>query len=112
MRQYRRHDLLVTPSTYEGFGMVMVEAMSQRLPVVATSVGAAPMLLADGSGGVLVPPRSAEALASAIRALMADPALRRRLGEAGHQRVSAMSWAATAERTVRCYEAACAARRR
>jgi glycosyltransferase involved in cell wall biosynthesis len=105
MRHYREHDLLVMPSTYEGFGMVMVEAMSQRLPVVATPVGGAPALLADGVG-MQIPPRAPEILAVAVRRLLRDPAMRRRLGEAGHQRVRGMSWTATAERTLECYAAA------
>lgn len=105
MRHYREHDLLVMSSTYEGFGMVVVEAMSQRLPVVATEVGGAPALLRDGAG-VLAPPRQPEAIAAAVRRLLRDPALRRRLGDAGHERVRGMSWTATAERTIACYEAA------
>ncbi|HEX9938149.1 MAG TPA: glycosyltransferase family 4 protein [Longimicrobium sp.] len=105
MRHYREHDLLVMASTYEGFGMVVVEAMSQRLPVVATAVGGAPALLAD-SRGILVPPRQPEAIAAAVRRLLDDPVLRRRLGNAGHAGVKAMSWRATAERTLACYQAA------
>jgi glycosyltransferase involved in cell wall biosynthesis len=105
MRHYREHDLLVMCSTYEGFGMVVVEAMSQRLPVVATSVGGAPALLAEGAG-VLVHPREPVAIAVAVRRLLRAPALRRRLGDAGHERVRGMSWTATAERTLACYEAA------
>jgi glycosyltransferase involved in cell wall biosynthesis len=84
---------------------VVVEAMSQRLPVVATAVGGAPALLAD-SRGILVPPRQPEAIAAAVRRLLDDPVLRRRLGNAGHAGVKAMSWRATAERTLACYQAA------
>ena len=105
MRHYREHDLLVMSSTYEGFGMVVVEAMSQRLPVVATSVGGAPALL-EGGAGILIPPRQPEAIAAAVRRLLHDPTLRRRLGDAAHDRVRGMSWTATAERTLECYEAA------
>ena len=105
MRHYREHDLLVMSSTYEGFGMVLVEAMSQRLPVVATSVGGVPALLGEGAG-ILIPPRQPEAIAAAARRLLHDPALRRRLGDAGHDRVRGMSWTATAERTIECYQAA------
>ncbi|SOD02596.1 Glycosyltransferase involved in cell wall bisynthesis [bacterium JGI 053] len=105
MRHYREHDLLVMSSTYEGFGMVVVEAMSQRLPVVGTTVGGAPALLA-GDAGLLVPPRDPEAIGAAVRRLLRDPALRRRLGDAGHDRVREMSWTATAERTLECYRAA------
>ena len=111
MRHYREHDLLLMTSTYEGFGMVMVEALSQRLPVVASAVGAAPMLLRAGAAGRLVPPRDPEAIAAAVRALLADPALRRRMGDAGHERVRGMSWTATAERTLAAYERAIAAAR-
>jgi glycosyltransferase involved in cell wall biosynthesis len=106
MRQYRRHDLLVMPSTYEGFGMVTVEAMSQRLPVVATPVGCAPMLIRDGENGVIVPPRSPDAIASAVRRLMADSALRRRLGDRAAETVVPLTWRATAERTLDVYRTA------
>lgn len=108
MRAYRAHDLLVFPSTYEGFGMVVVEAMSQRLPVVASAVGCAPSLLGDGAAGSVVPPRDAEALAAAVRRWMSDPGLRRRAGDAGFERVREMTWRATAERTVEVYRRALA----
>ena len=49
MAAYRTHDVLVWPSTYEGFGMVVIEAMSQRLPVIATPVGCARTLIAVAS---------------------------------------------------------------
>jgi glycosyltransferase involved in cell wall biosynthesis len=106
MRHYREHDLLVMTSTYEGFGMVVVEALSQRLPVVATSVGVVPELLAGGGGGIQVPPRQPEAIAAAVRRLMEDAPLRRRMAEAGHDAVRGMSWTATAEKTLEVYEAA------
>jgi glycosyltransferase involved in cell wall biosynthesis len=105
---YRRHDMLVAPSTYEGFGMVVLEAMSQRLPVIATPVGCAPALVADGETGVLVPPRDGAALASAITRLAGDASLRNRLAEAGFQRVRGMTWRATALETLACYERALA----
>jgi glycosyltransferase involved in cell wall biosynthesis len=106
MRQYRAHDLLVSPSTYEGFGMVIVEAMSQRLPVVATPVGCAPMLIRDGDNGVLVPPRDPAALAAALRRLLRDGALRRAMGARAADTVRPLTWRATAERTVEVYRAA------
>jgi glycosyltransferase involved in cell wall biosynthesis len=110
MRHYREHDLLVMPSTYEGFGMVVPEAMSQRLPVVAAAVGGAPALL-EGGHGILVPPRDAGSLAAAVGRLLADAPLRRRLGDAGHERVKGMSWTETARRTLACYGAALETRR-
>ncbi len=98
---YRGADLLVLPSAAESFGLVALEAMACGLPVVATAVGGVPELVvgldcAEGvraatpSGaeptGILVPPDDADALARAIERLRDDPALRRRLGEAGRAR--------------------------
>jgi glycosyltransferase involved in cell wall biosynthesis len=106
MRHYRAHDVLVACSTYEGFGMVIVEAMSQRLPVVATPVGCAPMLIRDGDNGVIVPPRDPAALAAALRRVMADAELRRRMGNAAAETVRPLTWRATAERTLEVYRQA------
>ncbi len=90
--QYRRHDLLVFPSTYEGFGLVVLEAMSQGLPVVATPVGCVPDLVRDGETGVIVPLRDSAALAEAVTRLMASPSTRARLGAAAAAAVASMSW--------------------
>lgn len=111
MRQYRSHDLLVLPSTYEGFGMVIVEAMSQRLPVVSTPVGCAPALIRDGESGLLVAPRSWQDLAAAMRRLLGDRVLRERLANAAYPLAATHSWARTAEHTVESYRAAIAAQR-
>lgn len=102
MRHYREHDALVMTSTYEGFGMVVLEAMSQRLPVVATTVGGAPALLAEG-GGVLIPPRQPEAIAFAVRRLMDDPAGRRAIGDRARELARGRSWTETARATLACY---------
>jgi glycosyltransferase involved in cell wall biosynthesis len=106
MRHYRTHDLLVFPSTYEGFGMVVVEAMSQRLPVVATPVGCVRALVDDARTGLLVPPRDPAALAAALRRLLADAPLRRRLAAAAHEAVRPLTWRAAAERTLAVYATA------
>ncbi len=107
---YRRHDLLVCPSTAEGFGMVVFEALSQRLPVVASSaVGAADYLRPD-EDLCIVPPRDPEALAGAIARLWQDPERRRALAEHGHQTVRPYTWRRAAQQTLACYAAARAAR--
>jgi glycosyltransferase involved in cell wall biosynthesis len=110
IEEYRRHDVLVFPSTYEGFGLVVLEAMSQGLPVIAAPVGCAADLIRDGQTGVVVPPRDGAALAAAVTRLMEAPAERARLGRNGAALVSAMSWKRTAELTVHVYEAALALR--
>jgi len=106
VRLYRAHDALLWTSTYEGFGLVLLEAMSQRLPAVTTPVGCAPALVRDGDNGVIVPPRDPEAIATAVERLMSDAALRRRLGDAAARSVAGMTWRATAERTIDVYRRA------
>jgi glycosyltransferase involved in cell wall biosynthesis len=92
--QYRASDLLVVASEVapdgdrDGLPNVVVEALSQGLPVVATHAGAIPELVVDGVHGRLVPPADAGALAAAIEQLAGDPAARRRMGAAGIQRVA------------------------
>jgi len=78
---YAAADVFVLPSLYEGYGMVLAEAMLHGLPVVASDTGAAPRLLAGGAG-VLVPPGDALALRHALAPLLAEPARREALGRA------------------------------
>lgn len=106
VEEYRRHDLLVLPSTYEGFGLVVLEAMSQGVPVVATPVGCVPDLIRDGDNGIIVPPRDAGALAQAVRRLMDAPAERERIGARAAASVASMSWRRTARLTLDVYRAA------
>jgi colanic acid/amylovoran biosynthesis glycosyltransferase len=88
-------DVLVAPSVptrqgrREGIPVVLMEAMSSGLPVVASELSGIPELVEDGVSGLLVPPGDATSLAAALRALYEDPALRRRLGESGRRRVLA-----------------------
>jgi glycosyltransferase involved in cell wall biosynthesis len=106
MAVYRRHGVLVFPSTYEGFGLVALEAMSQGLAVVATPVGCIPDLVRDNENGCVVPPRDPRALAAAIARLSEYPAERRRLGSAAARTVAGMSWRRTAADTIAVYRRA------
>jgi glycosyltransferase involved in cell wall biosynthesis len=80
-------DLFVLPSLWEGLGLVFLEAMAVGLPVVASNVSAIPEVVEDGVSGWLVDPGDAPALARALSSALADPAERRRRGEAGRQRL-------------------------
>ena len=75
-------DVKVLTSQMEGFPNAVIEAMSAYKPCVAGSVGGIPELIDDGVTGCLVEPRTAEAFARRVLELLADPALRARLGQA------------------------------
>jgi glycosyltransferase involved in cell wall biosynthesis len=98
-------DLLVLPSLYEGLPNVVLEAMRFSRPVVATAAPGTTEVVDDGRTGLLVPVRDPPALAQAIRTVVRDPALARRLGDAGRARVEAEFRAATMiERFAALYE--------
>jgi glycosyltransferase involved in cell wall biosynthesis len=77
---YRAADVYVLPSRAEGMSNALLEAMACGLPVVATRVGAAEVMIEDGVSGMLVTPGDTQELAGALRTLIADPALRERMG--------------------------------
>ena len=74
-RLYDRADLFVSPSLFEGYGMVLAEAMARGLPLVASTGGAAAETVPDAAG-VKVPPGDAAALRAALRRLITDGAAR------------------------------------
>jgi glycosyltransferase involved in cell wall biosynthesis len=84
-RVLRAFDVLVVPSHWEGFGLIAAEGMAAGLPVIAAAASSLPELVADGVSGRLVPPANADALARAMIDFGADPALRRRAGDAGRE---------------------------
>ena len=80
-------DVFVLPSLREGFGLVLLEAMSRRLPIVASHVGAIPEIVIDGETGILVEPRNVDELAKAMTRLLNDRALRKYMGLLGAARL-------------------------
>ncbi|MBN8839064.1 MAG: glycosyltransferase family 1 protein [Sphingomonadales bacterium] len=85
-------DVFFNPSVTETFGNVTTEAMASAVPVVAARATGAVDLVEDGVNGFLVPPRDVAAYADAIAQIVADPALRQTMGEAGHRKAAGYRW--------------------
>jgi len=79
-------DLLVAPSRREALSLTLIEAAAAGVPAVASRIGGIPEVILDGETGILVAPEDPASLARAIDALIADPALWTRLGQAARRR--------------------------
>ena len=101
-------DVLVQPSRAENLPLAVLQAMAAGLPVIATRVGGIPEVVVDGETGILVEPDDPEAIADALDSLAANPERRRKLGEAGRERVREhFSADGMARRTLALYEELC-----
>ncbi len=110
---YRAADLFVLPSSHEPFGIVVLEAWSAGLAVVATRVGGLGELVSDGVNGLLVPPADGPALAAAVAGLLTDEPRRRTLASAGLEEVrSRYTWPAVTARLEGLYREILERRRR
>jgi glycosyltransferase involved in cell wall biosynthesis len=87
---YAATDALILPSTYEGYGMVLAEALAAGLPIVATRVGAVPAVVRDGLEAELVAPGDVAGLTRAIERLARDPAERRRRSALARERAASL----------------------
>jgi glycosyltransferase involved in cell wall biosynthesis len=94
---YRRAEVLLFVSLYEGFGLPILEAMGCGTPVVASNQASIPEVV--GAAGVIVDPHDYGAMAEAIRSIRTDPVLRHRLVRLGRERSSFFRWEHTAVRT-------------
>lgn len=100
-----RADVFAHTSRWEGFGIVLLEAMLAGLPVVATRASAIPEIVCDGETGVLAPVGDHHAVAAGISGLLGDPDRRRRLGAAGLRRaLDEFSVSRMTDRTLAVYE--------
>ena len=85
-------DVFFNPSVTETFGNVTLEAMAAGVPVVAAAATGAVDLVEPGRTGFLVPPRDCRAYADAIARVVAEPALRGAMGDAGHRKAAGYRW--------------------
>jgi glycosyltransferase involved in cell wall biosynthesis len=103
--RYQAAQVAIVPSLFEGFGFPAAEAMACQLPVIATNAGALPELVADGENGILVGPGDVPALAAAIRRLLQDGELRRKMGHASRKTAETrFSWEQAAKQTLDVYD--------
>ena len=85
--------VFVLPSEYEAFGLVLLEALAQGTPVIASRVGGIPEFVEDGKAGRLISPRDPSAIESALLEVWDDPALRERWGSYGRDHIVPLySW--------------------
>lgn len=104
-RILRALDVVVMPSLWEGFGLVLLEAMAAAKPIVASRVGAIPEIVIDGETGLLVPPKDVKALAQGIVTLIHNPEMAYEFGERGRDRLARkFSTQKMVERTQQVYE--------
>ena len=97
-------DIFVLPSSEEGMGSVLIEAMNSSLPIVATTAGGITDVIEDRANGLLVAVKDPSALAAAQIELLEDTPLRHRIAEEGHRRRLDFSSPKMAELTLRVYE--------
>lgn len=109
---YASADLFVFPSTNETFGNVVLEAFASGLPVVAVNGGGVCELVTAGRDGVLAPPEDPVAFAREIRALLAQPERRSRMGEQARATALTYRWPEVNERLLDCYAQVIAAHSR
>lgn len=96
-------EFFVLPSRHEPMGIVNLEAMAAGKAVIASRVGGVPELVEDGQNGLLVAPDDPTFLALALRRLVEDPDLSRRLGECGAERARDFDWDAIAVQYLQIY---------
>jgi glycosyltransferase involved in cell wall biosynthesis len=100
---YRDASLFVFPSVYEGFGLPVLEAMANKVPVITSNRSSLPEVVGDAA--VLVDPLDIDGLASAILTLLTDNDLREQFRMRGLQRAREFSWEKTAKATLQVYQA-------
>ena len=92
LQEMQLHDVLVFPSLCDGFGLVILEAMSRGIPVIATTNCGGPDVITDGKDGYIVPIRSHDTIAEKLELLANDQDLRDRMKTAALAKARQFSW--------------------
>lgn len=97
-------DIFLMPSTSEGFGLTLLEAMAQRTPIIGSTASSIPEIVIHGETGLTFPPGDVTALANAMRTLISDKPLRMHFGLMGEERLEPrFSAARMVDETLRLY---------
>ena len=99
---YKHAVAYVLPSLYEGFGLPVLEAYQNDCPVITSNVSSLPE--AAGDGALLIDPEKSEEITKAMKKLLDDPKLRKKLVENGKEQLKKFSWEKTAKETLRVLE--------
>ncbi len=103
LKELKNANLLVLPSRFEPFGIVLLEAMACGVPVVASKVGGVPELIIDGRNGLLFEPRNVASLQSKMGQILSNPALATDLSRNGFDSLEKYSWTDVAKETLQVY---------
>jgi phosphatidyl-myo-inositol alpha-mannosyltransferase len=104
-RCYRACDIYCAPSTGgESFGIVLLEAMASRKPIVASDIDGYRCLVTPGQEGLLVPPKDADALASALLMAVRDRDMRQAMGDRGFAKAQDYAWPKVAQHILSYYQ--------
>ena len=106
---YESAAAFVFPSLYEGFGLPPIEAMASGTPVITSENSSLPEVVGDAA--MLINPENVFDIARGIKEVLLDPALRKRLAEAGRVHAATFSWQRTASEVLSVYKEVAAGRR-
>ncbi|HEU5078030.1 MAG TPA: glycosyltransferase family 4 protein [Opitutaceae bacterium] len=107
LQEMAGHDVFLFPSLFEGFGLVLLEAMAMGLPIITTPNTAGPDLIDDGVEGFIVPIRSSAGIAEKLQLLRDEPDRLGAMGEAAKKRAATFTWATYGERLAQSVREAC-----
>ena len=106
IKLYYRADICVVPSVWdEPLGLVVLEAMATKTPVVVTRKGGIPLAVKDGVNGIFIRPRNAKEIAEKVNLLLSDDELRRKIGEKARKTIlERFTWEKIAHKYERIYQ--------
>jgi len=98
-------DVLVLPSLYEGLGLVLLEAMASKKPVIGTNSGGIPEIIKHGYNGFLTPLRSIKHISKAIKKILSNNELAKKMGEHGYTMIKRdFTWEKAVKKTLKIYK--------